>query len=328
MDGKTIAFLGTGKSGLGHIRRIASVVRALRKIAPQVRAVLISNAQPGGISETDKSAFAEFIRAERQDMAKVVASRRFDLAVIDTMRLPGAVASPCPALLLLRETPDARLEDFRRDDGKPWDQIIVPNPAAHWLPSVDYRFARSVKAVGWISRHTGERQPGDENAGIVVATGGGGTPESRALLYPLLDKVIAAARLKVGLPFKVRQALGPRSGEAALAEADEVFDPGSALDQVFRAADLVISTAGYNSVLELAGTDTPALLAGIPRSLDDQMARVRLWGPRLGHALEPDDPEAAAKWLAGKIADPCRRPPFDLGLDGAQSAGELIMSHL
>ncbi len=111
----------------------------------------------------------------------------------------------------------------------------------------------------------------------------------------------------------------------ALSQADEVFDPGGELNAVFRAADVVISTAGYNSVLELASTDTPTLLAAIPRSLDDQAARVRLWGPRLGCALRPDRLGTASAWLADRIDHPRRRRPVDLGPDGAAVAAKLIL---
>ncbi|MEZ5912487.1 MAG: glycosyltransferase [Paracoccaceae bacterium] len=141
----------------------------------------------------------------------------------------------------------------------------------------------------------------------------------------MLDRLIADTRARAGRVFPVRQALGPRAAGARLDGVDEVFDPGSGLNRVFRAADLVISTAGYNSVLELATTDTPALLMPIPRSLDDQAARARLWGPRLGHGYEPTAHGQAVHWLAGQIACPCRRAPVDLGTDGAARAAELIL---
>ena len=97
------------------------------------------------------------------------------------------------------------------------------------------------------------------------------------------------------------------------------------MNDVFRRADLVISTAGYNSVLELARTDTPTLLVAIPRSLDDQLARVRHWGPLLGHGLEPGCEQEAADWLADQIARLRRRAPFDLGSGGADRAATALL---
>ena len=250
------------------------------------------------------------------------------LAVVDTMTLPGIGAHRGQSVLILRETPQARLERFRRDDGAPWDCVIVPNAADHWMPSVEPGFARRIEAAGWISRPTGCRAPGERSAGIVLATGGGGSLETRAHLYPLLTRLLSEARARSRTAFRVRQALGPRAGGQALPGIDEVFDPGPQLNDVFRAADLVISTAGYNSVLELAGTDTPALIVPIPRSLDDQAARVRLWGPRLGFGLLPEHLEEGAAWLAHQVETPARRPPVDLGPDGADRAADILLDLL
>jgi len=90
---------------------------------------------------------------------------------------------------------------------------------------------------------------------------------------------------------------------------------------MFQTADAVISTAGYNSVLELATTDTPTLLLPIPRSIDDQEARVRLWSARLGPP--PGDPVA---WLADTLATRRRRAPVDLGPSGEDAAASAILS--
>jgi hypothetical protein len=328
MNSGRIAFLGTSRSGLGHLRRIATIARHLRAMAPGAHPYLITNAPPDGLSSEDRSAFEGVAIRERPEMSRLLAAQRFDMAVLDTLRLPGIAAFAGPAVLILRETPDHRLAGFRREDRRPWDRVIVPNPPEHWLPDAGPGFALSIAAAGWVVRETGVRRADETPGGIVVATGGGGKPETRAGLYPMLDRIIAETRKRAKTPFRVRQALGPRSAGAALAGADEAFDPGAALNAVFRAADLVISTAGYNSVLELASTDTPALLAAIPRSFDDQDARVRLWGPRLGYGLDPERPEAAIAWLTGQIDRPRRRAPVALGPDGAKRAAELLLELL
>lgn len=307
---------------------MATIARALRVRAPGVRPVLVSNAAPEGLGCEDLAVFAETLICDRSAMAARVARAGCGLAVLDTLQLPGIAALPMPTALILRQTPDHRLSDFGRDDGRPWDRVIVPNPAGHWMPQAGPEFARRVDAAGWILRPTGARGASEASSGIVVATGGGGTPQTRALLFPLLDAVIAEARAHVGHRFVVRQAIGPRAAGARLVGVDEVFDPGGDLNTVFRAADLVISTAGYNSVLELASTDTPALLATIPRSLDDQAERVRLWGPKLGFGLEPGREDEAARWLADRIAAPGRRTPVDLGQDGAARAADLLLEML
>ncbi|MEQ9039016.1 MAG: glycosyltransferase [Silicimonas sp.] len=324
-DTKHIAFLGTSRSGLGHLRRIANIAGQVARRDPNARLSLLTNGEPAALSHADVACFSQIIICDKPDMSAVLAKSQVTLAVADTMNLPSIGANRGQSVLILRETPPDRLERFRRDDGGAWDCVIVPNTAEHWMPSLAPGFARKVEAVGWILRPAGSRRHGEKSAGIVLATGGGGTAETRAGLYPLLIELLSKASARSGKGFRIRQALGPRAGGEAIEGAGDVFDPGADLNTVFRRADLVISTAGYNSVLELASTDTPAMIVPIPRSLDDQAARVRLWGPRLGFGLLPDRIEAAADWLADQVDRPGRRPVVDLGPDGAERAAEILL---
>ena len=320
-----IAFLGTSRSGLGHLRRIANIARHMASREPLARMTLITNAAPTGLGRDDLAPFQQVIVCGTSDMSGVLVSTRVSLAVADTMILPGIGAYRGKSALILRETPHDRLPMFGRDDGRAWDVVLLPNAADHWKPDLPPGFAHRVEPVGWIARPTGVFKSGDASAGIVLATGGGGNVQTRAALYPLLTDLLKKARSHCKQGFRLRQALGPRAKGEALPGVEEVFDPGAALNEVFRTAELVISTAGYNSVLELAGTDTPALLVPIPRSLDDQVARVALWGPRLGFGMLPENIEEAAVWLAGWIDAPRRRAPFDFGKDGAERAAELLL---
>lgn len=322
---KHIAFLGTSRSGLGHLRRIANIAAQVARRLPNAKLSLLTNAEPAGLSPKEMSSFATIIVCERTEMATVLAKSQVSLAVADTMSLPGIGAYRGQAALILRETPSDRLERFHRDDGAAWDCVIVPNSPEHWMPSATPDFTHRVEAAGWILRPTGARGPGDASAGVVVATGGGGTIETRAELYPLLRELLKKARARCSTEVHIRQALGPRAEGQALAGVDDIFDPGADLNSVFRSADLVISTAGYNSVLELASTDTPAMIVPIPRSLDDQAERVRLWGPQLGFGLLPDRIDVAADWLADQVDRPRRRPVVDLGPDGAERAADILL---
>lgn len=323
-----VAFLCTSRSGLGHLRRIANIARQMARIAPGLRLTLVSNAAPGGLGRDDLAAFSHVLVCDRAQMSGFLAGSAVSLAVLDTLKLPRIGSYRGKAALILREIPLHCLDGFRRDDGRPWDCVICPNAADHWMPQVDVGFARRVEAAGWIVRPTRAHGSDERGTGFVLASGGGGTPETRATLYPMLEQVIQGARSRSIRGFRLRQALGPRAGGCALHSVDEVFDPGGDLNAVFRAADLVISTAGYNSVLELASTDTPAMIVPIPRSLDDQSARVRLWGPRLGFGLLPDRLDEAAAWLADQIDRPRRRALVDLGPDGAVRAAEILLEML
>lgn len=320
-----IAFLGTARSGLGHLRRIANIARRISERDPRVNLSLITNAEPKGLGHADLAPFRGIIVCETAQMCPVLVRSGVSLAVADTMTVPGMQAFAGAAALILRETPPERLARFWRDDGKGWDLVLVPNSPDHWWPDLPEGFARRLEATGWVRRNGGAGAGRLASAGLVLATGGGGNAETRAALYPLLTQLFERAQSYCDTRLVVRQALGPRAEGAPLPGVAEVFDPGANLDVVFGAADLVVSTAGYNSVLELAATDTPALLVPIPRSLDDQAARVALWGPRLGFGLLPGQVDAAARWLAGQIEAPQRRSPYDLGPDGAARAAALLL---
>jgi predicted glycosyltransferase len=320
-----VAFLGTSRSGLGHLRRIANIARQIASRDPGVQMTLITNAEPAGLGRGDLAHFSSIVTCPTSDMVRWLVNAKVSLAVADTMALPCIGDYAGYTALILRETPQDKLGRFVRDDGRAWDVVIVPNAADHWMPDLPKDFARRVEPVGWVRRASGCRQDHEQSAGVVLATGGGGNDQTRALLYPVLDTLFRKSRSICKTGVTLRQALGPRADGQALIGVDEVFDPGADLNRVFRAADVVISTAGYNSVLELAGTDTPTLLVPIPRSLDDQAARVALWGPRLGFGMTPGRTDAAALWLADQIDRPRRRKPVDLGPDGAARAAEILL---
>lgn len=326
MVGADICFFATSKSGLGHLRRAARIAGRLRQIGTR-RLHLISNAPPQGIPEAELSVFSSIHLLDRARMASDLPIPGPKVMVLDTVTVPGIETLGAPLALVLREAPDVELHRFRLPDARPWDLAIIANPQAHWMPPPAALTARTTKAVGWIYRPCGTRQGQTAHRPtVLVATGGGGTAETAHALYAQIDDLLAKAR-KTAPPFEVVQAIGPRARAFGhLAGADRIVDPGPNLNDFFRDADLVISTAGYNSVLELALTDTPTMLVPIPRSIDDQAARARSWAGRLGAWHDPDRPDLSALWLAEQIATPQRRPPVDLGPSGEDAAAQAILA--
>jgi predicted glycosyltransferase len=103
---------------------------------------------------------------------------------------------------------------------------------------------------------------------------------------------------------------------------------GPDLPRAFAEADLVISTAGYNSVLELACTTVPTLLIPIPRQHDDQEDRVRRWGRILGKGHSPAGADASATWMSQLLDRRERRGIYGLGPSGAERAARYLMEAL
>ena len=322
-----IWFCATGKTGLGHLRRCATVARAVRRLAPDRPIGLATNAAVAGLEPADRAAFTLIETVERGDIAARITGRGRGPVVVDTAVLPALAALDRPLALILRETPQERVAQFRLEAMRTWDLIIVPNPRDHWLPEVDDGFARRVAPAGWIYRRAqASPHPASEPLHVLVATGGSGTVETAAALKAEIDPVIGIARAAVRRRFTVVQAIGPRAApEGRLDQADRTLDPGGELNREFARADIAISTAGYNSVLELATTDTPTLLIAIPRNIDDQVARARLWGPRLGACHTPGDRASSGTWLARCIDAGTRRAPWDLGPSGCTAAARHIL---
>jgi predicted glycosyltransferase len=327
LAGAEICFLATSKSGLGHLRRTATIARAIRSIAPDRVLRLVSNALPDGLEPEDLEVFASVHLAERGSMTAALPPGRKVTLVLDTITVPGIESLAAPLALVLREAPTEALYRFRLAGGRPWDQVIVANPHDHWTPDAGAFSASAVTPVGWIYRLTGARRAkASVVPTVLVATGGGGTAETARAVYSAIDDLLSRVSQMTSQPFQVVQAVGPRGQNFGLVNrVDRVVDPGGRLNDLFRDADIVISTAGYNSVLELATTDTPTLLVPIPRSIDDQVARAKTWAPQLGAWHDAASPNLSAEWLSRQIAERRRRPPVDLGPSGEHLAATAIL---
>lgn len=329
-----LVFCATGKSGLGHLRRITNIVTALRLMRSDLKIHLISNAEVSGLALGEAEAFAATHRVDRREMAAAAAQLGPAPVVVDTAFLPGLEATKAPLCLILRETVAERIGEFNLSGGRKWDLVCVPNPVGHWMPAVGAIAAKRTAATGWIfrplpSRSTPQLRAVRGEPSLLVASGGGGSAETAAWFKREVDAVLGRVRQLCVSPFRVVQAVGPRLGkDALLAEADQHLNVGPHLNAEFARHDAVISTVGYNSVLELAQTDVPVLLMPILRSLDDQAARAEGWAPMMGHAHDEANREASAQWLADQLRSLNRRAPCALDDHGAETCARLILESL
>ncbi len=327
----SIKFCLTGRSGLGHLRRVANIASRLRELWPHMAIHLVVNAPIAGLSRDEVANFDCICLADRKAMAATLAGLPAGPVVVDTAVVPLLGAIPDPLCLVLRETVAARLPAFRLDLGRKWDATIVPAPAGHWDLDPSVIGTHRVAHVGWIYRQCADHSDpvlpaAGTNVRLLVATGGGGTQETAAALRAQIDPILFALRRRLR-SVTILQVVAPRLHvDGFLANADARIYVGAHLNEAFAEADAVITTVGYNSVLELAQLDTPALLVPCERSLDDQHDRAALWGPRLGHAHRVGDPEASAEWLAQLLGRRQRRRPYPLGENGAEAAARIIQS--
>ncbi|MCZ8150807.1 MAG: hypothetical protein O9292_00200 [Rhodobacteraceae bacterium] len=326
MSTNAIIFFATSKSGLGHLRRSATIARALRRAAPGRSLRLVTNAAPQGLDPEDLSAFDTISVADRAAMPSAAGAGPFT-AVLDTMNLPELEAATTPRILILRETPDAHLPRFQPAQ-HPWTRVLIANPADHWRPEMPEGSNQGIVSVGWIYRNADMAAAAARSRPqLLIATGGGGTAQTSADLYAQIGNILSRLRARCPIPFDAVQAIGPRAKDfGQVPGIDQIIDPGGGLNRLFHTADAVISTAGYNSVLELATTSTPTHLIAIPRSIDDQDARIRLWSRRLAIPQAIDEEQKNGDWLARALHQRLRRPPVALGPSGEDRAAEAILS--
>lgn len=295
---------------------------------------LVSNAELSGLAPEEHALFESTLTVDRQNIARAIMATRPALAVVDTAVIPNLELLPNPLALILRETIPSRLPAFRLPGGRLWDEAIVAAPASEWRVTGTHIGARAVTNVGWIYRTAASaggllgRDIGRRT--LLIATGGGGTEESASELVRELAPLIDLVRTELTADVvRILQVAGPRAPRCGLLpNVDAVLDVGSRLDEAFAEADLIISTAGYNSVLELATCNTPALLIAIARTYDDQVARAGLWGPRIGLDHRLGNLQRSANWIVESLMSGRRRNAVDLGPSGCKAAAARLAALL
>jgi hypothetical protein len=330
---RTIAFCATGKTGLGHLRRIVNIARAMREQHAARPIELLTNAAVEVLPPEERALFRRIEVTPRQEMVRRLLAADGGTVVVDTAALPGLHAVERPLCLILRETVRERLAAFRLEDGRAWDLIVLPQPAGEWRPDPDLVPARRVEAVGYIYRkpraqrdeREGVGEPATGPARILIASGGGGSNLTSLIFRDQVGRLVQALREEMRAPLEVIQALGPRvPDEAAVPGSDAIWRPDPDLREGFVGAGLLISTVGYNSVLELACTDVPVLLVPIMRTYDDQAKRGRLWEERLGLCHRPEEPERSVRWMSAVLGERRRRRPVEIGPSGAALCAALL----
>ena len=335
-SGKSVAFCAASRLALGNLQRATNVAAALAERRPEIALRLLTNSARGAEWATQSAIFREVAVADRTAMSASLERMKPAAVVVGAFVVPDLETIDAPLCLILREVIPAKLAGFRLKGGRPWDLVIAPNPAADWVPDPDVVAARRFEAVGWIYRRPDPSRPGNTagngrftpvsgRATVLVASGGGSGDDEHDALTEEIAGLIAGLRRSAVTPLSVVQARGPNAQQGwSIPGVDETIEPGPELHNLFARADLVISTAGYNSVLEIACTDVPALLVPIGRYSDDQYKRAQEWGPRVGRCYEPGDREQAIQWMVGVVDGRSRRTPYDPGPSGASACAALI----
>ncbi len=316
-----LVMAATARTGLGHVRRLGRLADSFRRFRPDLPIALLTNAARDRIPSNLAGPFDAIATADRADMSRALAGSEPSLVVVDTARVPDLDAVGARCALVLRQVVESHVPQFALQ-GRPWDLVIIPNPPDAWRPRLDARFTRSAVWAGWISEavdRTGRGADASAVPSIVVTCGGSDRSVPEALVRSLVDGIRRQCE-----PLDVIELVGP--GAAPVLD-DQARVIRSAPDpmEIIASASLCISASGYNTVLDLARTDTPAVLIGKERRHDDQPERARQWGPRLGAVcLSPHDVADTVEWCRHTLAGRTRRAPIDLGPRGDDVAAERL----
>ena len=330
---RDIVFCATAKSGLGHVRRLTNILTEIKRARPDVSVSLLCNAQPSALPGHEIALYEQIQIVDRTDMSRVLMDCPPQLVVVDTAVLPDLDQLQSRLCLVLRETSPGELGRFRLNHRRDWDLVLLPNPPDDWCPDEQVLGARQTQAVGWIYRTAADvgHQLGavSEWRKVLVSSGGGGNAMTAEYLRRVLDGLFNVFAKFASFPYEVIQVLGPRApATLQLPSAHRIITPDPNLNAQFPMMDLVVSTAGYNSVLELATTDVPSFLVPVPRSIDDQAARARRWAGRLGRSYDARGIVDGARWMSRILNRRHRRNPVTLGPSGATQAARLMLSEL
>lgn len=329
----TLAFCAASKLALGNFQRVTNIAAALAERRPDIPLALLTNSGRGADWARRTALYHDVSVADRRTMAARLRQDPPGAVAVSTMAVPDLEAVDAPLCLILREVMPAKLAGFRLGKGRQWDLVIVPNPAGEWLPDAETVGAKRTEAVGWIYRLPAHATraasdgaaPRSDRPLVLVTSGGGSGDDEHDPLTAEIAHLLGRLRHASGADLEIVHARGPNARPGwSIPGADRTIEPGPALHDLFAEADLVVSTAGYNSVLELACTDVPVLLLPIGRYSDDQHKRARQWGPRLGLCHDPERREDTIRWMAGILDVRRRRPAVDLGPSGAGACAALL----
>ncbi len=331
MTSVDVTFCVTSKSGLGHLARIHHIAHAMRDDADFGTLSLLTNAEfPSDVfhgHQKGMNVFNEVRISEKSHFTSTLAELQAHIVVIDTAVVPEVDQITVPKVLVMRETRKEKLPLFAPTSGKGWDLIIVPNPPDHWSPDRQLLPAHSIRHVGWIyddSAVKPECSKGDVQRRILLCAGGGGNSEWLEW-ETRLQQLISNVSIELECRLHVTQLLGPRASASARFDwCDEAISSIAGLASHMEHYDLIITAAGYNTVLELARCTSPALLIALNRTFDDQYSRAEQWAAKLGHLFDPEDIPRATAWCAEVLDGRGRRNRVQLGASGAASAAALV----
>jgi UDP:flavonoid glycosyltransferase YjiC (YdhE family) len=325
-----VAFYAVNGLGLGHVTRLVSIARALRRLHPQVEVLFLTSSEADHVIfregfaavKLPSKSLREQVGLQKARYLKLVqtvtwntlAAFEPDVLVVDTLPA-GSFEELVPVLrwrqknvfVFREQKPEAAGAALLQATLPLYDLVLVPHADARVVGPVPE--PEKLTAVGPILiREPGElptREAARRSLGlpadgtlIYASFGGGGDPDGAAALQVAHQAVakLPQARLVVGVGPLMRQ-LPELPGATLLVGRYPALD-------FLPAFDAAVTAAGYNAVHELLLAQVPAVFVPFERGLDDQARRAHeLEAAGAGLTVPLLEPQALARALES-LLDP------------------------
>lgn len=353
-----VAFYAVNGLGLGHVTRLLSIARALRRLVPGVEVLFLTSSEADGVIYREGFAavklpsktIREEVGLDKRRYLKLAQTVTWntlsafepDVLVVDTYPT-GSFEELIPVLrwkqksvFVFREQREEAASAALMQATLPlYDAIIVPHADARVVGPVPE--PAKLRAVGPILIRERAELPtadearrrlgvGAEERLVYASFGGGGDPEGAAALALTAEVLrgLAGHRLVVGS--------GPlqKGRPPVVPGALVVSGVYPALD-FLPAFDVAVTAAGYNAVHELCFAGVPSVLVPFARVLDDQEKRaLEVEQAGAGRAVPVLTKDALRAALTAVLEPATRRAMAKAALafvpkNGAEAAAKVIV---
>lgn len=353
-----VAFYAVNGLGLGHVTRLLSLARALRRLSPGVEVLFLTSSEADGVIYREGFAavklpsktIREEVGLDKRRYLKLAQTVTWntlsafepDVLVVDTYPT-GSFEELIPVLrwkqksvfVFREQRPEAATAPLLQATLPLYDAVIVPHLDAATVGPVPE--PHKVRAVGPILIRERSELPtmdearrrlglGSEERLVYASFGGGGDVDGAALL-PLVAEVVR------GLPgHRLVVGSGPltKGRPPVVPGATVVSGVYPALD-FLPAFDVAVTAAGYNAVHELCFAGVPSVVVPFERVLDDQEKRAHeVEAAGAGRAvLEPSKERLTA--ALREVLEPAKRKAMAKAAqafvprNGAEAAAKVLL---
>lgn len=307
MAAPRLVFYAVNGLGLGHVTRLLSIARAVRRKAPRSEILFITSSEADGVIYREGFAAVKlpsktireqcglgkttYLKMAQSVTWTVLSSFDPDVLIVDTYP-SGSFEELIPVLrwkqknvFVFREQRQETYQSKLLMAMLPlYDRLIIPHDKIEAVgPLPEPKKARAVGPIlireknELLSRAEARRALNLPPEGLLfyASFGGGGDPETRRALELTARTIggIPEAHLVLGAGPLLRQAPVAQDNVTVLAGRYPMLD-------VLPAFDAAIAAAGYNTVHELLFAGIASTLVPFGRVLDDQEKRVQTLAER------------------------------------------------